>query len=185
MPKYPRNNQALQGKQYPAAAYERGMENLTSQERGIRRGLCTGAGRIHHRRILLSSLGRDKMQSMFSHNATSRAWEQLIELTDRVAELRRKYGDVQMFSDSTKERRLVIREYTLRFERRDEEKEIAVSIVNDSLAKRKVPKERTFTVESDADNPWLSERGSDEQGNVADVFDRVMQWFLGVVPSHS
>jgi hypothetical protein len=118
-----------------------------------------------------------EVKFVFAHNATSRAWERLTTLTDLPAnDLRERYGVASVNPEPTVRFLATHRSQSLlRFQLR--QKEISVCVVNDSLPKGRVPKERVFAIEGDADDPSLSERAGGEQGKAGEVIDRVIRWF--------
>jgi hypothetical protein len=120
-----------------------------------------------------------------SHNAMSRAWEQLIEITDLPVDmLRQRFGVASESANSLTQRLLSANKFALRFERRDKDGEISVSIVDDTLPKSRVPGERIFAVQGDANEPLLSERGGNEHGKTRDVFERLIKWFREFAQSY-
>jgi hypothetical protein len=78
---------------------------------------------------------------MSTHNAMSRAWEQVTALTDLpVNDLQKRFGVTSLNANSLTERLLAANGFALRFERRDKEIEISACIVDDSLPKGRVPR---------------------------------------------
>jgi hypothetical protein len=102
-----------------------------------------------------------------------------------VKDLQKRFGVTNLNASSLTERLLAANGFALRFERRDKEIEISACIVDDSLPKGRVPKERIFAIEGNADNPLLSERDGGEQGTAREVADRVIYWFRQFAHSHS
>jgi hypothetical protein len=108
-----------------------------------------------------------------------------MNITDLPVDLlRQRYGVAVESANSLTQRLLSANKFALRFERRDKDGEIAVCIVDDTLPKSRVPGERIFAVQGDANKPLLSERGGNEQGKARDVFEQLIKWFREFAQSY-
>jgi hypothetical protein len=108
-------------------------------------------------------------------NAASRAWEQIIALTDRSHELR-NYGVSSSTAPSPVERHLRgPKGFTLALKLNVNDASVSASILNESVPAGKLPNEREFKIVGDAQNPVLVEAVGDEW-TVEDVFDQLTFW---------
>ena len=115
---------------------------------------------------------------MCIHNPTSRAWEQLLSLTDLPADDLKKYGIAGSYAPSPVERHLSgAQGYSLVLKMEDND--ISASIVNESVPEGKLPRKRLFTVEGDADHPVLVEIRANSRA-ASEVFDELIFWLRNV-----
>ncbi len=115
---------------------------------------------------------------MFTHNASSSAWQKICQLVDRPADKLARLGlSIPLFPPppTPRERHLEAGPCILTF--RLEDGEISASITSVSAPTGQLPKPKRFRIEGDTESPRFVERGGADR-DADETFHDVVNWFL-------